>query len=63
MPDRRSFGWQDGYASFTVSHSNVPPVVAYIEGQLEHHKRMSFHDELILLLQKHQIEFDEQYLV
>ena len=31
------FGWQDGYAAYTVSPSMVPDVVRYIANQHEHH--------------------------
>ena len=63
MPDRQSFRWQDGYASFTVSHSAIAQVVAYVAGQVENHKTMSFRDELLLLLEKHQVDFDDRYLM
>lgn len=63
MPDRQAFRWQDGHASFTVSHSAVAQVVAYVAGQLEHYKTMSLRDELPLLLGKHQVDFDERYLM
>ena len=33
------------------------------KNQEEHHARLSFKDELIALLQKHGIEFDERYLL
>ena len=45
-----------------MSPSNVPNVRAYIEQQEEHHRKMSFQDELRVLLQKHGIEFDERYV-
>ncbi|NND99944.1 MAG: transposase [Pirellulaceae bacterium] len=54
------FAWQGGYAAFSVSQSNVPQVQAYIAKQREHHRRLSFEDELRLLFEKHQIEFDER---
>lgn len=57
-----AFQWQGGYAVFSVSQSQVPTVVSYIENQEEHHRRLSFQEELLVLLQKHQIEYDEQYL-
>lgn len=56
------FYWQNGYAGFSVSESNVADVKKYIENQAEHHRRMTFQDELKLLLQRHRIEFDERYL-
>ena len=60
--DYADFQWQGGYAAFSVSASNLPQVIEYIENQEEHHKRMSFQDELRALLQKHGIEFDERYV-
>jgi len=61
-PDRQAFKWQDGYMSVTVSHSAIPQVVEYVAEQLEHHRAMSFDDELRLILKKHEIDFDERYL-
>jgi putative transposase len=55
--------WQDGYAAFTHSHSEKNRLVEYIQGQAEHHKRVSFHDELKKLLVEAGVEFDERYLV
>jgi len=57
-----TFSWQAGYGAFSVSHSNLPAVKRYIDGQAEHHQRMSFQDEFRQFLNKHQIDFDEQYL-
>jgi putative transposase len=31
------FQWQEGYAAFTVSESNLPAVVSYVQQQAEHH--------------------------
>lgn len=57
-----TFSWQAGYGAFAVSHSNLPAVKRYIDGQEKHHRRMSFQDEFRKFLKKHQIDFDEQYL-
>ena len=57
------FAWQIGYGAFTVSESQVAAVRKYIQRQEEHHKRVSFKDELISLLRKHRIEFDEDDLL
>lgn len=54
--------WQGGYGAFTVSHSDKDAVIEYIKDQQEHHKRVSFRDELRGLLLKSGIQFDEQYL-
>ena len=55
--------WQDGYGAFPVSHSDKDAVIEYIKGQEEHHKQVSFKDELRELLIKHGVTFDEEYLV
>jgi hypothetical protein len=46
----------------SVSHSNVEAVKRYIAGQEEHHRKMSFQDELLSFLKKNGIEFDERYI-
>ncbi len=56
------FYWQGGYAAFSVSQSNVEQVRKYIENQREHHKRLSFQDELRELFRRHGVEFDERYV-
>ncbi|NBB95263.1 MAG: IS200/IS605 family transposase [Planctomycetes bacterium] len=56
------FGWQDGYAGFSVSRSVLPKVIAYIESQREHHTVMSYEDEIKALLEKHGIEYQPQYI-
>ena len=56
------FSWQDGYGAFTYSKSHIDKVVKYILNQPEHHKKQSFRDEYMLLLQKFEIEYDSKYL-
>lgn len=56
------FGWQVGYGAFTVSESMVDTVSRYIENQATHHKKMTFQQEFIMLLEKHKIEYDERSL-
>ncbi len=59
-PHLSEFYWQGGYGAFSVSQSNVEQVKAYIANQEEHHRKVSFQDELRALFRKHQIEFDER---
>ena len=61
-PKNEDFYWQSGYAAFSVSPSNVVEVQRYIENQEEHHRRMTFQDELRTLFERHGIEFDERYV-
>ena len=56
------FYWQGGYAAFSVSQSSADAVKRYIENQEEHHRKMTFQDELRALFRKHGIEFDERYV-
>ena len=57
------FEWQEGYAAFSVSQSNVEKVAEYIRGQAEHHKKHAFEDELKSLLVRNGVEFDEHYVL
>jgi REP element-mobilizing transposase RayT len=56
------FSWQEGYSAFSVSYSGIDKVIQYIATQQEHHKKLSFEEELLLLLQKHNIEYDPRYV-
>jgi REP element-mobilizing transposase RayT len=56
------FAWQEGYGAFTVSESQAPKVRRYIERQEEHHRSVSFVEELKVILRAHGLPFDERYL-
>jgi putative transposase len=56
------FKWQDGFGSFTYSRSQIDSVVKYILNQPVHHKRRSFREEYLSILEKLDIKYDEQYL-
>ena len=58
----RKFGWQEGYAAFSVSESQAPAVREYIQTQEEHHRKQTFQEEFIALLERHGIEYDPRYL-
>jgi putative transposase len=62
FPDLLHFAWQTGYGAFNVSYSLLDSVRKYLARQEEHHKNQSFKDEMLLLLKKHHIEYDEKYL-
>lgn len=62
FPNHHDFAWQSGYAAFTVSQSNVEAVRIYISNQKSHHAKVSFKDEFIAFLQKHNIPYNENYL-
>ncbi len=56
-----SFGWQPGYAAFTVSASQVPKVELYIQRQKDHHSTMSYQDEVRQLCQRHGVKLEESF--
>ena len=58
----RPFAWQEGYGAFTVSPSQLENVRAYIQEQEEHHRRRTFREEYLALLQRSGVAFDERYL-
>ncbi len=58
----RKFGWQEGYAAFSVSESQVPAVREYIRKQEEHHRKQTYQEEFVALLERHGIEYDPKYL-
>jgi REP-associated tyrosine transposase len=58
----RTFAWQTGYSAFTVSKSQVASVRKYIKNQEQHHRRLPFKQELVSLLEKHEIDYDRRYL-
>ncbi len=58
----KQFAWQGGYAGFSVSQSLHDKTKGYIQNQEEHHKKMTFKEELIAFLKEYGIEYDERYL-
>ena len=47
---------------FSVSPSALYEVEAYIRKQEEHHRKITFEDEFRKFLQKHRVDWDEQYV-
>ncbi|WP_372755725.1 transposase [Labilibaculum sp.] len=56
------FAWQDGYAAFTYSRSQLDKVYSYILRQEEHHKTNSFRSEYMQYLKKYEVEFDAKFI-
>jgi REP element-mobilizing transposase RayT len=59
---RGAFAWQTGYGAFTVSYSQLQALREYVRDQEEHHRKISFKEEYLRFLKRHNIEFDETYL-
>ncbi len=58
----RSFGWQTGYAVFSISQSQIAATRKYIADQEQHHQKVSFQDEFRRFLKKYDITYDERYV-
>ena len=56
-------GWQEGYGAFTHHINDKNRLIRYIKNQKEHHRRVSWPQELKALLQEHGIAFNEKYLL
>ncbi len=56
-----NFHWQGGYAVFSVSYSALPDVERYLDGQVEHHKKVSFEEEMRAIFAKCGIEVDDRF--
>lgn len=56
------FEWQEGYGAFSYSRSQVPTVMAYIQSQEIHHRKVNFIDEYKDFLQKFDVPYDERYV-
>jgi REP element-mobilizing transposase RayT len=61
-PHLSGFAWQKGYAVFSVGPTDAGALVAYIDGQAEHHRRVTFQEEYRTLLEEHGVSFDERYV-
>jgi len=62
LKGHENFWWQSGYGAFTVSANQKDIVYNYIANQAEHHKKMTFKEEFVALLEKHGIPYDERYI-
>jgi len=56
------FAWQAGYAAMSLGQSQLEAVVAYIARQEEHHRKVTFEEEVVELLEKYGVEYDERYV-
>ena len=55
----RAFQWQEGYAALSVGETKS--VIAYVQHQEEHHRRVNSADELRALLEEAGVEVNPRY--
>jgi REP element-mobilizing transposase RayT len=56
------FEWQEGYGAFSYSKSDLKNVIKYIENQEKHHSKKSFLDEYKKILDKFEVDYNEEYI-
>jgi len=56
------FAWQEGYGAFSVSYSLRNAVAEYIAHQEEHHRKWTFEQEFMTLLNRSGVAYDPQYV-
>ncbi|MCK4677289.1 MAG: IS200/IS605 family transposase [Bacteroidales bacterium] len=56
------FSWQEGYGAFSYAKSGLPHVINYINNQENHHRKMTFVEEYIALLQQFGIDYNDNYI-
>ena len=59
---RQKFYWQGGYGAFSVSKRNSDMIIDYITNQEEHHRKKTFREEYIELLNENGVDFDARYI-
>ena len=61
-PELSKFSWQRGYGAFSIGPKDLDAVLAYIDGQEEHHRKKTFQEEYQGFLRHYGLEFDERYV-
>ena len=59
---KKTFEWQSGYLSLTVSPSQIEAVSRYVLNQEKNHRRKTFQEEYLELIKLSGIEFDTRHL-
>lgn len=55
------FYWQDNYGAFSLSETNTEKLII-LDFKKKHHQQKNFENEMLEILRKNKIEFDEKYL-
>ena len=58
----KKFNWQEGYGAFSYARSQVDAVAKYVANQETHHRKKTFQAEYLMMLEKFEVEYKEEYL-
>lgn len=61
-PTPHKFNWQEGYGAFSYRLRDIDEICWYIQNQDEHHRKKSFKEEYIQMLNDFSLEYEEKYL-
>ena len=56
------FGWQEGFGAFSYGHSQLTPIIRYIQNQEQHHAKTTFREEYLQFLKKYEVDHDERFI-
>jgi putative transposase len=59
---RGRFRWQEGFGAFSYSHSHLTRVIRYIANQENHHRRQTFREEYLQVLDRFEVPHDQRYI-
>lgn len=59
---KQKFAWQTGFGAFSYSQSALKNVVKYILNQPYHHRNRTFESEYVELLNRFEINYQDQFL-
>ena len=58
----QEFSWQAGDGAFSIGEWQADKVIAYIQNQAEHHRKMTFQEEFRKFLERYKVAYDERYV-
>ncbi len=58
----RNFYWQGGYGAFSISDSDLPRLIRYLDNQHEHHQKKAFKEEYVAFLEEYKMNYNPQFL-
>ena len=61
-PAYHDFSWQAGYGAFSLGQSQLDALISYIDRQEEHHRKRTFKEELVDILKRYGVNYDERYI-
>ena len=59
---RGTFRWQNGFGAFSYAYSEIDRVIKYILNQEEHHRRQTFKKEYLDILNRFEIDYNDEYV-